>query len=97
MLVLLVLVGGELATLAVPMAYSRVVDRLSHPGSLAMAPFALILGYGLVRLVSAALTNLRDSCLRLCGSGWRGRRPSAVSSICTSSPYASIWTAGQGE
>lgn len=60
-LVLLVLVGGELATLAVPAAYSRVVDRLSHPGSLAMAPVALILGYGFMRLLSAALTNLRDS------------------------------------
>lgn len=34
MLVLFVLVGGELATLAVPMAYSRVVDRLSHPAAL---------------------------------------------------------------
>lgn len=60
-IVLLVMVGGELATLAVPLAYSKVVDRLSHPQSLALAPMALVIGYGLVRLVSAALTNLRDA------------------------------------
>lgn len=60
-LVLCVMVGGELATLAVPLVYSRVVDRLSHPVSLAWAPVAIIVGYGLVRLVSAALTNLRDA------------------------------------
>ena len=61
LLVLLVMVGGELATLAVPLVYSHVVDRLSHPVSMAIVPAAIILGYGLVRLVSAALTNLRDS------------------------------------
>ncbi|MCI1698497.1 MULTISPECIES: ABCB family ABC transporter ATP-binding protein/permease [Acetobacter] len=60
-LVLVVLVAGELATLSVPIVYSKVVDRFVHPGSLAMAPALLILCYGLVRLVSGALTNLRDS------------------------------------
>ncbi|MDE7547401.1 ABC transporter ATP-binding protein/permease [Acetobacter fabarum] len=60
-LVLVVLVAGELATLSVPIVYSKVVDRFVHPNSLAMAPALLILGYGLVRLVSGALTNLRDS------------------------------------
>ncbi|GAN70038.1 metal ABC transporter permease [Acetobacter syzygii] len=60
-LVLLVLVAGELATLAVPIVYSQVVDRYVHPHSLGMAPALLIVGYGLVRLLSGALTNLRDS------------------------------------
>ncbi|MFT8418532.1 MAG: ABC transporter ATP-binding protein/permease [Acetobacter sp.] len=60
-LVLVVLVAGELATLAVPIVYSKVVDRFVHPNSLGMAPALLIVGYGLVRLVSGALTNLRDS------------------------------------
>lgn len=60
-LVLAVLVAGELATLSVPIVYSKVVDRFVHPNSLAMAPALLILCYGLVRLVSGALTNLRDS------------------------------------
>ncbi|MFT8815797.1 ABCB family ABC transporter ATP-binding protein/permease [Acetobacter fabarum] len=60
-LVLVVLVAGELATLSVPIVYSKVVDRFVHPNSLAMAPALLILCYGLVRLVSGALTNLRDS------------------------------------
>lgn len=60
-LVLVVLVAGELATLAVPIVYSKVIDRFVHPNSLGMAPALLIVGYGLVRLVSGALTNLRDS------------------------------------
>ncbi len=60
-LVLVVLVAGELATLAVPLVYSQVVDRFVHPKTLGMAPALLIIGYGLVRLVSGALTNLRDS------------------------------------
>ncbi|ARW48543.1 ATM1-type heavy metal exporter [Acetobacter pasteurianus subsp. pasteurianus] len=60
-LVLVVMLGGELATLGIPLVYSRVVDRFTHPHSLAMAPAALILCYGLVRLASAALTNLRDA------------------------------------
>ncbi|WP_338332629.1 ABC transporter ATP-binding protein/permease [Acetobacter sp. LMG 32666] len=61
LLVLVVLVAGELATLAVPIMYSKVVDRFVHPNSMAMAPALLIVSYGLVRLVSGALTNLRDS------------------------------------
>ncbi|MFT8674493.1 MAG: ABC transporter ATP-binding protein/permease [Acetobacter sp.] len=60
-LVLAVTVAGEFATLAVPLVYSRVVDRFVHPDSLAMAPALLIIGYGVVRLVAAALTNLRDA------------------------------------
>lgn len=60
-LVLCVMVGGELATLAVPLVYSQVVDRLSHPLSIALAPAAIIIGYGAVRLLSAGLTNLRDA------------------------------------
>lgn len=60
-LVLLVMLAGELVTLCVPLVYSRVVDRFVHPANLAMAPAALIVGYGLVRLLSAALTNLRDA------------------------------------
>jgi ATP-binding cassette subfamily B protein len=55
------MLAGELVTLSVPLVYSRVVDRFVHPASLAMAPAALIIGYGLVRLLSAALTNLRDA------------------------------------
>lgn len=60
-LVLLVMAAGEVATLAVPLVYSRVVDGFVHPASLAMAPALLILGYGLVRLIAAVLTNLRDA------------------------------------
>lgn len=52
-LVLVVLVAGELATLSVPIVYSKVVDRFVHPNSLAMAPALLILCYGWCALCPA--------------------------------------------
>lgn len=60
-IVLVVLIAGELATLAVPVMYGRVIDRFVHPRGVAMTAFFMISAYGLTRLVAAALTNLRDS------------------------------------
>ena len=60
-LVLVVLLLGEGATLAVPIVYSDVIDAFVHQGGIVMVPALLILGYGFVRLIAAMLTNLRDA------------------------------------
>ena len=60
-LVLFVLFLGEGATLAVPLVYSYVIDAFVHQAGVIMAPALLIVGYGVVRLVAALLTNLRDA------------------------------------
>ncbi|WP_174766907.1 ABCB family ABC transporter ATP-binding protein/permease [Acetobacter nitrogenifigens] len=59
--VLALLVLAKVAAVFVPYVYSAVVDRLSHPGSVAATPIALIVGYGLVRLASSAFNELRDA------------------------------------
>jgi ATP-binding cassette subfamily B protein len=58
------LVLAKVATVYVPIFYSRAVDRLSGhggPTSVLVVPAALIVGYGLVRLASAGFGELRDA------------------------------------
>ncbi|GAN77012.1 ABCB family ABC transporter ATP-binding protein/permease [Acidisphaera rubrifaciens] len=54
---------AKVATVAVPLVYSRAVDALAPKGGEGMLsiPLALILGYGLLRLASAAFAELRDA------------------------------------
>ncbi|MFT8719611.1 ABCB family ABC transporter ATP-binding protein/permease [Acetobacter sp.] len=59
--VALLLVAAKLATVAVPWFYSRVIDKLSLPVSIATVPVMLIVGYGLVRLMASAFNELRDA------------------------------------
>jgi ATP-binding cassette subfamily B protein len=62
------LVLAKLATVGVPLVYSRAVDALAPkggaglaPAGLATVPIALILGYGVLRLSAAAFAELRDA------------------------------------
>src|SRR6516225_8809713 len=54
---------AKLATVAVPVVYARIVDALApkdHTALLAV-PMALVIGYGLLRVGSAAFGELRDA------------------------------------
>ncbi len=58
------LVLAKVAIVYVPIFYSRAVDALSHRGPTAQVlavPVGLIVGYGLMRLASAAFGELRDA------------------------------------
>ncbi len=58
----LLLVLAKVAAVYVPMLYSRAVDALApHHGGVLAVPFALIVGYGLVRLASSGFAELRDA------------------------------------
>ncbi len=57
------LVAAKIATVCVPLAYARAIDRLSHrdPTHLLAVPVGLILGYGLLRIASGGFGELRDA------------------------------------
>ncbi len=57
------LVLSKVATVYVPYVYSRAVDALSPKGpqALLMVPVALIVGYGLLRIIASAFGELRDA------------------------------------
>jgi ATP-binding cassette subfamily B protein len=58
------LILAKVATVYVPIFYSRAVDRLSAHGGAAhvlAVPVGLIVGYGLIRLASAGFGELRDA------------------------------------
>ena len=57
----LCLVLAKVATVYIPLIYSRAVDALSPAHHPATVPIALILGYGLLRVASAAFGELRDA------------------------------------
>jgi ATP-binding cassette subfamily B protein len=59
----LFLVAAKLATVYVPLVYSRAVDALAPKGADAVLaiPVALIVGYGLLRVASAGFGELRDA------------------------------------
>ena len=59
----LALVAAKVATVLVPIAYSRAVDALAPKGASAIAvvPVAMILAYGLLRVASAGFAELRDA------------------------------------
>ena len=55
------LVLAKVATVYIPLIYSRAVDALSPAHNPATVPMALILGYGLLRVASAAFGEMRDA------------------------------------
>jgi ATP-binding cassette subfamily B protein len=55
------LAAAKVATVYIPLVYSRAVDALSPVNHPATIPLALILGYGLLRVASAAFGELRDA------------------------------------
>jgi ATP-binding cassette subfamily B protein len=60
-LAVICLVLAKLATVYIPIVYSRAVDALSPTHNPATVPLALILGYGLLRVASAGFGELRDA------------------------------------
>ena len=59
----LALVAAKVATVTVPIAYSRAVDALAPKGAAAVVvlPAAMILAYGILRIGSAGFGELRDA------------------------------------
>lgn len=63
---LVFLIAAKLATVGVPLVYSRAVDALTPKGGAAATgllavPAALIVAYGLMRIASAGFAELRDA------------------------------------
>jgi ATP-binding cassette subfamily B protein len=57
------MVVAKIATVYVPLLYSRAVDRLGHhsPDNAILVPAALIIAYALVRIAAASFGELRDA------------------------------------
>jgi len=52
---------AKIATVYVPLLYGHIIDRLGHNAGALTIPAALIIGYALVRIASAAFGELRDA------------------------------------
>ena len=62
LLAVVFLVAAKVATVLVPIAYSRAVDALApKDGAVLVVPFALILGYGLLRVAASGFGEMRDA------------------------------------
>jgi ATP-binding cassette subfamily B protein len=57
------LVAAKIATVFVPLVYSRAVDALApkNASTLAVVPIALIVGYGLLRVAASGFAEMRDA------------------------------------
>ncbi len=52
---------AKLVNVLLPIAYKRIVDALTvHPGVVLVVPLLFIAGYGVIRVLSSATTELRD-------------------------------------
>ena len=60
-LAMLLLVLAKLANVAVPLALKEIVDALNHPQAMLAVPVALVIGYGVLRMVSTLFGELRDA------------------------------------
>ncbi len=61
-LALLLLAGAKLATIYVPVVYGQIVDHLSaDTEDVILLPMALILAFGMLRVLSIAFAELRDA------------------------------------
>ncbi|HQS02405.1 MAG: metal ABC transporter permease [Halothiobacillus sp. 24-54-40] len=54
------LIGAKLAIVAIPIVLKHIVDNLNQPKALLVVPLALLFGYGLLRLASTVLADMRD-------------------------------------
>jgi ATP-binding cassette, subfamily B, heavy metal transporter len=55
------LVAAKVATVYIPIVYSRAVDALTPREQLLAVPIALILGYAVLRIASAGFAEMRDA------------------------------------
>src|SRR5690606_39680086 len=61
-LALLLLAAAKVATVYVPILFKRMVDLFADPSNLPVVlPLGLVIGYGLLRVVSIAFAELRDA------------------------------------
>ncbi|MEW5903841.1 MAG: ABC transporter ATP-binding protein/permease [Pseudomonadota bacterium] len=61
LLVILLLIGSKLANVAVPLVLKDIVDAMGQPKAMLIVPVMLIVGYGLLRLLSTLFGELRDA------------------------------------
>ncbi|WP_459719619.1 ABCB family ABC transporter ATP-binding protein/permease [Sideroxyarcus sp. TK5] len=59
--VVMLLVASKLANVVVPLALKEIVDEMGKPQAMLAVPVMLILGYGLLRLLSTLFGELRDA------------------------------------
>ncbi|MBU0688890.1 MAG: ABC transporter ATP-binding protein/permease [Gammaproteobacteria bacterium] len=59
--VVLLLVASKLANVVVPLALKEIVDEMGKPQAMLAVPVMLIMGYGLLRLMSTLFGELRDA------------------------------------
>ncbi|MBU1447615.1 MAG: ABC transporter ATP-binding protein/permease [Gammaproteobacteria bacterium] len=59
--VILLLVASKLANVVVPLALKEIVDEMGKPQAMLAVPVMLIMGYGLLRLLSTLFGELRDA------------------------------------
>jgi ATP-binding cassette subfamily B protein len=59
--VILLLVASKLANVVVPLALKEIVDEMGKPQAMLAVPVMLIMGYGLLRLMSTLFGELRDA------------------------------------
>ena len=60
-LAIVLLVLAKLANVAVPLALKEIVDAMNQPQAALAVPVALVIAYGLLRLVSTLFGELRDA------------------------------------
>ncbi len=60
-LVVTLLVLAKLANVSVPLLLKEIVDALNQPQAMLLVPVFLVLGYGLLRLLSTLFGELRDA------------------------------------
>ncbi|MDE2310596.1 MAG: metal ABC transporter permease, partial [Betaproteobacteria bacterium] len=59
-LALTLLVLAKLANVAVPLVLKEIVDAMNRPRAMLLVPVFLVVGYGLLRLLSTLFGELRD-------------------------------------
>ena len=59
------LIGAKVATVTVPLFLKDIVDALSVPATLLAVPVMALAGYGVARLLSSVLGEVRDAVFAL--------------------------------
>jgi ATP-binding cassette subfamily B protein len=60
LLALVLLISAKVSNVGVPVVLKHIVDGLSQPQAILAVPFALLLGYGVLRLCTTMFADLRD-------------------------------------
>ena len=60
-LVVILLVLAKLTSVAIPLAFKKIVDAMDKPKAMLAIPVLLIVGYGLLRLFSTLFGEIRDA------------------------------------